>query len=213
MSYNFFYPEVYCLHLLLHWFRRSFVSTIAFGRGQWIFFHTKCNYTLSIYFRCTLFCPWFYFYCAIIRITQNWCDFKNLKDRSAIRGAGGWGVVSRPRPGNPTGQPLPTCLPTHWENSFCILGPQAQIQNPLKCASSPGRLPGNEQTWQRKGRSISSGVTCCHGNKSVTSKGVRVRGSGQIRPATEKLGWKTEGNGQGNLAEMGRKESPGLTAG
>lgn len=38
----------------------------------------------------------------------------------------GWGVALLYRPGNLTGMTLPTCLPTHWENSFCVLDPQAQ---------------------------------------------------------------------------------------
>lgn len=65
---------------------------------------------------------------------------------------GGWGVTSLPRLGNPTGQMLPTCLPTHWEDSFRILGLQAQIQNSLKCPNPPRPLLGNQQAWQRKER-------------------------------------------------------------
>lgn len=128
-------------------------------------------------------------------------------------GCGGWHSLSWP--GNPTGQILSTCLPIQWENSFCILGPLAQIQKPLKCPAT------QVATWERTNlaeygeqHQLSEG-TCCHGNTSVSSKSVRVRDSGQIRLMSEGswAGWRTEENGQEMLAEKGRKESLGLTSG
>lgn len=57
--------------------------------------------------------------------------------------------------------------------------------------------------------------TCCHGNKAMSSERMRVRDSGKYVPGWREaeLGWKTEENWQEVPAEMGRKESLGLTSG